>query len=253
MDRLAVLLVILLAVAAGCTETPEPRSSAPTPAALPTAVANGGACDPAPLEGLPAQAGCLTGVRGDADGDGVPETFFVYALTATDDLPHKWFIGLRGRQGTEVEVLHAGNAFYYPRVIGAADVDLDGRDELFVKAFDLAGHGTNWQQLELFVVRDGRLLVVTYEGEPFPLRVGGISRMGEGIRCTKGRVELLRTEAQNVHNTRWDYSVRTYEIEGTTVRPIDRRTGKLELSDYNDPALDPYYRLECGELRYPNF
>jgi hypothetical protein len=254
MHRTGVFLVVLFVLfAPGCSSDPEHHASVPPPQALPTIVANASRCSPAELEGLPHKAGCLTGLDGDADGDGSPDTFLVFAVMGADRLPRKWFFGLRTSNGLEIGRLHAGNAFTYPRVVGVADVDRDGRDELFIKAFDLAGHGTNWQQLNLLVARDGRLQVVTYEKEPLALRVGGPSRTGEGVGCSDGDLELLRAESQSRQNTDWDYSIRRFEIVGTKARLKDRRTGELELADYNDPSLDPFYRLECSGLRYPDF
>jgi hypothetical protein len=251
MNRGVILLLVL--GLAGCAGTPKQTpNDDPQPRSLPTSVVNGGVCEPTTFPGLPSDAGCLTGLDGDANGDGSSDTFIVFATLGGDDRPRRWFVGLQTSATLMTTRLPAGNDFTYPRVVGVADIDEDGRDELFVKAFDLAGHGTNWQSLILLVERDGRLRPVTYEGQPLPLRVGGPSRTGEGVECSGGRVALLRAGAQSRDNTEWDYSVRLFDIEGTQARFIERTSGRLSIEDYNDPALDPYYRLDCGGLRYPD-
>lgn len=155
------------------------------------------------------------------------------------------------RVGDLDQRLHAGNEFSYPRAIGEVDIDSDGRPEWLVKTYDLAGHGTNWQQLGLFVLVHGRLSQVTFENEPLAVRVGGISRMGEGASCTKDRLILLRTVAENRRNTRWSYSKTRYRLDGTEVHREGRRRGLLELRGYNDPKLDPFYAIDCDGLKYP--
>lgn len=84
----------------------------------------------------------------------------------------------------------------------------DGRAEWFVETLDLSGHGTAWKQLNVFVLRGSELEIVTHEGAPLAMRIGGISRFGEGIACPDGKLALLRAEARNVRNTRWDSSAR---------------------------------------------
>ena len=178
-------------------------------------------------------------------------SLFVYALVGKDDRPKSWRIRYTS-DGREIdEPLEAGNPFSYPRAITAIDVNGDRVDEWLIKNVDLAGHGTNWQRLELLVVEDDRLEPVTLDGELFYVNVAGISRMGEGAHCESQHFVLLRTEAENRRNTRWSYSERVYEIVGSEARFIERREGMLHLTDYNDPKLDPYYRLECDGFVYP--
>jgi hypothetical protein len=100
----------------------------------------------------------------------------------------------------------------------------------------------------VFAYRDGGLRTVDYERSPLALNVGGISRLGEGIECIDGNLVLLRAEAQNTRNTRWSYSARVFAVDESDF--IERTTGRLTISDYNDPALDRFYGLNCGDLHY---
>jgi len=242
------LLCLLLAlVLLGACSQAEPQAS-PRPQPLPTDFTNGGECEPLELERLPSDAGCATEVTGDADGDGSTDTLTLYARIGEDLRPRSWHMRLMTSDATSDQELDAGTNFSYPRAIGSADVNDDGRFEFFVKTLDLSGHGTAWKQLNLFVFQDSKLAIVTNEGDPLALRIGGITRMGEGVACPEHRLALLRAEAQNIRNTRWDTSARIFTLQGTKARFVERIPEALTLSDYNDPALDRYYQLNCDSL-----
>ena len=153
-----------------------------------------------------------------------------------------------GRDPLDQRLL-AGTATSYPRAVGGADIDGDGRDEWFVKVLNLAGHGATWGVLNAFVF-DEHFQTITLDGEPMLLNVGGISRMGEGISCSEGFLVQLRAEARNRRNTNWDTSARYFSVEDAEATLEDREEGVLELSDYNDPDLNRYYELNCYELHY---
>ena len=245
MRNLVLCLVFVALGACARTEAERPDASEPSPTPPPVEFVNSGVCPAADLPSLGNRTGCVTTTHTD------DATLFVYAIVDKQSFPLRWRIRYETDAVEFDGPLDAGNPFSYPRAIGAIDIDEDGSHEWVIKAVDLAGHGTNWQRLHIFVVDDSGLRVVTYEGQPLYMNVAGISRMGEGARCDGGRLVLLRTEARNRQNTVWDYSERVMELEGTKVELIRRREGVLRLTDYNDPKLDPYYRLECGDLVYP--
>ena len=235
----ACIAVVCVVALVGCSPEPSP-SAAPTPVPRSTdtgSFVNGGECPVAGAEGLPPDSGCVT-----TAGD-----LIVYARLGRDRRPASWYTRLGGID----RPLEAGNPFSYPRAIAELDVIGGARPEWLIKTFDLASHGTNWQQLGLFVLRGERLLQVTYDGEPFPIRVGGISRMGEGARCEMDALVILRTEASNRKNTRWSTSETRYRIEGSRAFKGSRKGGILRLRGYNDPKLDPFYRFGCEGFMYP--
>jgi hypothetical protein len=239
-------LVLAVVVLGACSQA-EPQAS-PGSRPRPTDFVNGGTCEPLELERLPSDAGCATEVTGDADGDGSTDTLTLYARIDEDLRPRSWHLRLTMSDETSDQELDAGSKFSYPRAIGSADVNDDGRSEFFVKTLDLSGHGTPWKQLNLFVFQDSKLAIVTHEGDPLALRLGGITRMGEGVACPGDRLALLRAEARNIRNTRWDTSARIFTLRDTKARFVERTSGALTLSDYNDPALDRYYQLNCDSL-----
>ena len=242
MKRLGLWLVALILALAGCSPDEATPSVTATPS--PPRFVNGGDCLP-DVDDLHPRAGCVTSTHTD------DSSLFVYALVGKDDRPRGWRFRYRS-DGREIdEPLEAGNPFSYPRAIAAIDVNADGIEEWVIKNTDLASHGTNWQRLELFTLLGDELVPVVLDGEPLWVNVGGPSRLGEGARCDDGRFVLLRVWAVNRQNTEWNYSERLYEIEGSKARFIRRREGELTLTDYNDPKLDPYYRLECDGYVYP--
>jgi hypothetical protein len=243
---LQLCLVLALVLLGACSQAEPQASTRPRP--LPTDFINGGNCEPLELDRLPSDAGCATEVTGDADGDGSSDTLTLFARIGEDLMPRSWHMRLTTSDATSDQELDAGTNFSYPRAIGSADVNDDGRSEFFVKTLDLSGHGTAWKQLNLFVFQSSKLAIVTNEGDPLALRIGGITRMGEGVACPEHRLALLRAEAQNIRNTRWDTSARIFVLRGTKARFVERTTEALTLSDYNDPALDRYYQLNCDSL-----
>ena len=235
--------MIALCLLCACSSAAQREGAEPSPvAALPEFV-NGGDC--VSDQTIGPDAGCVTSTHNE------DASLFVYAIVGNDSRPKRWRIRLDSDAGMIDESLTAGNPFSYPRALAAIDVNGDGTDEWVIKAVDLAGHGTNWQRLEIFVVEGDDLVPVTLEDELLFVNVGGTSRLGEGARCDGDHFVLLRTEAENRQNTVWSFSERMYEIRGSEATFVDRRDGELQLSDYNDPQLDPYYGITCGEFLYP--
>lgn len=235
-------MVVVVVVLGGCaSERPidEVVPGAPSPSAT---FINGGPC-PLADPSFPTDAGCVT--------TGEDGALSVYAILDEETFPRHWRIRLDAGGRVIDQPLEAGNRFSYPRAIAGIDINGDSVREWLIKAVDLASHGTNWQRLEFFVATDESLEPTTIDGEPLWVNVGGTSRMGEGARCDGEHFVLLRTEAENRKNTRWSFSERTYEIDGTEATLLDRRTGEHHLSDYNDPQLDPYYQVTCGTFVYP--
>ncbi len=245
MSPKVILLTMLTLVS--CAESspglfdPAPsQSTSPSPSGV--SFTNGGRCPRASDPSLAGNAGCVTSVvRGDAN-------FSVYARMGDTRRPRTWWMHVSG-PGVEIDQrLQAGNAYSYPRAVGATDIDEDGAPEWWVKVMDFTSHGAPWSRLNLFVGSGDSLVPISYEKEPLSVNFGGIARLGEGAACRDGRLVLLRAEAQNVRNTRWRVIERSFEIAGGTARFLGRTEDTLMIEDYNDPDLDPYYLVTCEGL-----
>ena len=221
----------------GCDETPIPaaRSVGRPPSPHPT-FANGGDCP----------RGCATTV---IEGD---EKLTVYALLNKRSRPKEWWVLLESGDLIIDRPLHAGNAYSYPRALGASDVNNDGRSEWWIKVVDYASHGAPWSGANLFFVENEGLVPLKVGGEPLDINFGGIARLGEGAACREGGLALLRAEAQNRRNTRWKVSERSFEVDGSRARLLEREEDELRIRGYNDPDLDPYYRIDCDGFVYPS-
>ena len=256
--RAAALIGALLAASCRIPDTPTlpvagPTSPSPSPAFEP--FDNGGRCPPDGAPELPDDIGCISAVVGNFDGRGTLDHFFVFASLGADRRPRRWHVAARTNVGTIRSGLAAGTEHSYPRVIGAADADGDGIDEVFVKVLDFLFHSGGAGVMTIFRIDPSAIARVREaSGEFFDFRVGGITRLGEGGACRdvagdeRPEFVLHRVEATNVRNTRWTRSERIYRWNGNTLTLVDRRRGTLVISDYNDPKLDPFYQLRCGAL-----
>ena len=248
MGNARILLVGIVAgmVFGACSGEATPPSAGPSPEPRPTTFVNGGDCPRIETGSLPPRAGCLSTV---AAGD---EELAVYALLDDATRPRMWRIHLSSEAGTIDQVLHAGNDFSYPRVVGSSDVNGDGRAEWWVRVVDYTSHGAPWSGLNLFVAKSDSLVPLRADGKPLIVNYGGIARLGEGARCRPDRITLLRAEAKNVRNTKWEVSERHFRIAGHEAHFLSRTEGELVIEDYNDPDLDPYYRVDCDGFVFPS-
>ena len=240
------LAIVLLCTACSSKSPSPPADRSPSPSSSPSAFVNGGDCPGAADPALPEDAGCTSVViAGEA-------TFTVYGLLNDEARPKAWRMRLTTPDDDIDQVLRAGNDFSYPRVVGAADIDSDGSTEWWVRVVDYTSHGAPWSGLNVFFTGEDELVPLSLEGKPFMINYGGIARLGEGATCNEGALSLLRAEAANRINTRWTVSGRNYELEGTNARLVARDEGTLTITDYNDPDLDPYYRVDCNGFVFPS-
>ena len=238
---------LLSALALGaCSNDPDRTSRGPDPAPVETTFVNGGDCPPSEKAVLPRNAGCVSTVT--ASG----EELIVYARLNDSSRPKGWHIALSSGGEIVDQVLHAGNDFSYPRVVGSSDVNGDGRAEWWVRVVDYTSHGAPWSGLNLFFTKEDALVPLSFDGKPLVVNYGGIARLGEGATCSRDRLTLLRAEAKNVRNTRWQVSERSYHLAGTEAHFLRRTEAELTIEDYNDPDLDPYYRVDCEGFVFPS-
>ena len=124
--------VAALLLLAACSPSSD-RASEPEPTPSPSrAFVDGEPCprigtDPTVLQG------CLTGARGDLDGDGRDDVASLYAELGANDMPVAWWLTVELSTDRPLDTsvrIRPGDA--YPRLLGAGDRDDDGRAELFV-------------------------------------------------------------------------------------------------------------------------
>lgn len=245
MSRFLLFLAVGAILAASCEGGDPPLVGAPAPLATEATFANGGECPDARDPSLPVRTGCVSVVRrGGA-------TFQVFARLDRDHRPESWWMRLIEGDEQIDRRLDAGNVSSYPRAVGVTDLNGDGRVEWWVKVADFTSHGAPWSQMNLFVRDQETLTNVQLDGAPLGVNYGGIARLGEGASCSDGNIVLLRAEARDRRNTRWRTIERTVSVEGDRATLVHRSEGVLVIEDYNDPALDAYYRIDCAGFVYP--
>ena len=242
---LTVLLVVM--VIAACSDE---QRAVTEPVQIQGEMINGEPC-PSAGPSLPKPSGCETSVTGDFDGDGEEDRATVYAEVDEDLLPQLWRLRVLMDTGEPIDrPLDAGSRFSYPRVVGRADVQNDGRDELFLKVGDQLYHSGATRVLSMFVLDGDEMVPVTRGGARLAIRVGGIWRFAEGAECRRGRLVLIRAETRNTSNTKWWFSERDYTLEGSRVGLVERREDVFRIPQYYDSALDPFFELNCGDLTF---
>ena len=217
--------------------------------------ADGGACPPSRSSELPAGSGCVTEVRADLDGDARPDRFAVYARLS-HGTPVSWWaravLGDSSRPTPAVRLPAAtsvgGTAAIYPRVAGAADANGLPGSEVFVQLTADLYHGAAPPIDAIYDVREGRLVPVTSGGKLFTFPTAGISRFGDGARCTSDRVFTLTHVQIEPHG--WTWTDHRYVWNGTQLAPVGGGgTGNLPVLNISDPRVSRHYELMCGDLR----
>src|SRR4051794_12365962 len=208
--RAAPLLVVPLLLAAGCSggsstaaptptasfvlPTPDPSTPAPTATPTPTPSATPSATpSTAPTRVGPAAAG-------DVDGDGKPD-----AITATATVLR---VTLSSTGKVVTAPVHADD----PRpaqLLGTADVDRDGRAEVFVQTAE--GASTQFATPYRF---DGTALrELQLGGAPARLGIGGSVTHGDGFRCLPPGQRGVR-QAESSDGSSFVAQARRYALVG---------------------------------------
>jgi hypothetical protein len=218
---------------------------------------NGLPCPASTDSSLPSGSGCVSEALADLDGDGVADRFVLFAELSADATPMHWRALAVLSTGVTTPAVNVptgqGVATIYPRVIGAADANGDGRAEVFVKLSAILYH-VGGQQIEgVFGVAGGRVRPVTVAGRGrLEFRAGGISRYGDGALCAarKGRSVFLIRHVEQVQPSFWEWTERTFTWRGLSLRLASSRSGHLPLTlPITDPRIDPFYHLRCGAVR----
>jgi hypothetical protein len=207
---------------------------------------------------LPAGTGCVSGAGADLDGNGRRERFLVYARLGAHRKPQSWWAVavLAGGPSRPAPVpTGQGVPDIYPRVIGAADANRDGRQEVVVKLSGILYHVGGQQIAGMFGVRNGRVRLVSIAGRGrLVFRLGGISRYGDGALCSVrgGRPVFTIRHIEQVLPSSWRWTERPFGWHGLVLHPSEPRTGLLPVTlPVTDPRVEPFYQLRCGAIREP--
>jgi hypothetical protein len=243
---------VLFVACAISSDRPKRTVPTPVPSASP-GFENGGPCPPVSDPSVPEDSGCLTEAVGDFDGDGRDDRLLVYATVGRGALPRSWHMrAVLASGGSEISLKATRES--YPVAIGSVDADGDARAEAFVKTKDFLFHSAGSSVVGLFQIEDGALQQVETEtGDPFEIRVGGITQLGEGADCRdldeeSPKLILLRIWTYDHSFKTWRFSKRIFEWQGNELAQNRRVQGTIEATDYIDPDVRRFYSIRCGDF-----
>lgn len=227
--------LVVVALLAGCsddkpTATPSPGLSptpvetpSPTPSATPSPTAS-----PTP-SATPTAARQVPALNGDVDGDGTKDSVRATAELLTVEL---------SGGGTVTAPVHAESPRSAP-VLGYADIDRDGRSEVFLETAE----GASTQFVTPYRY-DGKVLhELQLEEGPARLGMGGSVTHGDGFRCTGGKLQILSSDSAD--GKTYTVHVNTYAIGRTT---LDLLSTKTQQAKQGDPLVEASYHPDCGSV-----
>lgn len=253
-------LAAVAMVLASCAHGDEPaatRSPTPSPSATVAVFDETKPCPPAdPRLRLPASSGCASEIEADVDGDGRSDRVVAFAATNEGGEPLRWRLRLAlGSGDVEVQPLGAGSTTSYPVLLGGADANGDGTDEVFAKVRTHLYHSGATHDIGIYTFDRGRLRRVESGGIPLDVPIGGVSYFGEGAECRDvdddGVPELQLLRVDGVMEDEQRTLVRTYRWDGARVVFVHRHTGSFAKTGYDDPRLLRFYQLHCFGLDPP--
>jgi hypothetical protein len=170
-------------------------------------------------------------VPGDVDGDGAADAVTVSSDTLT--------VALSGGGTATAPIVDA--EVPKPVVSGLHDLDLDGRNEVWLET--ARGASTSFVQAYRY---DGKALrELTYEGGHIRFGIGGSVTHGDGFSCTDAGRLVVRT-AESDDGTAFRVRNRTFHVEGSTL-VLDGETA-VTASSMDDPRVRAAYQVDCGSV-----
>jgi hypothetical protein len=244
--RLAIVGGIVLAAIGACGgdgEDATERASTTSTEAMTTTAPSAG--DPTttvpacPDVEIPADATDLVEVGADVDGDSQVDALRSYRLGEGWHLQ----VELHGGGGADLAMDTLGGAGV--EVLGGADVDGDGADEVWART----GSGASATIVGSARFTGCTLVRVTLPaGEPADFPVGGSVGTAAGLGCEAAADPAGHLSTYTATNTgERDYSIQVVEhvLEGTVLRELGRRTEQATIGD------DLFVRattFRCGDL-----
>ena len=199
------------------TETPTPTPSAtPSPTASPT---------PSPTQvsrTIPAR-------DGDVDGDGKKDSVRATAELLTVELTSG---------GTVTAPVHADSPRSAP-VLGYADVDRDGRSEVFLETAE----GASTQFVTPYRYDGKGLSELQLDDGPVRLGIGGSVTHGDGFRCTGGQLQVISSDSQD--GTAYTVHIDTYKVVKAALVLVSSKTQQAK---DGDAIVEASYQPDCGSV-----
>lgn len=187
--------------------------------------------DPQPIDSEP--------ISGDVDGDGQADEL------RSVQTPDQMTISVELAAGGGAQLGLPTFGIQGTGLVGPADMDGDGGDELWVRT----GSGASAAILGLVVFADCTLVQVTYStGDPVELPVGGSVGTSAGLTCDTSvdpEADLTSYLAGNIDEATYEVTATEYALEGTTLDQLGTTTSTVRT---DDPAFGQYVTFACEGL-----
>lgn len=238
----AVALVALGALGAGCSDDDEAAPETTTTSERTTTTEATTTTTQPPACGavaVPPGAEELTEVPGDADGDGADDTLRTYRVGEEWHLQ----VELAADGGADLPLPSFGGAV---GIIGGADVDGDGTDELWART----GSGASATIVGLARLVGCELVRVTFaSGELAELPIGGSVGTTSGLECRDAPddpADLIGYTATLADGTTYEVAAVRFALEGTSL--VEQGTDTSTVDALDGDAFLPVTSFRCGDL-----
>jgi hypothetical protein len=236
-------VLVALVVAAGCRgdddsdAAPRPPGTTSTVGSDPTSTST-----PDPSCGRidePPEVTDLATATGDLDGDQQPDE-----LSSYRDADGAWHLHVRLEAGGGADLVMPSSGDAGVQVVGGADVDGDGIDELWART----GAGASAAIVGLAQLVDCALVRTTFAGgEPAEFAVGGTVGTAAGLECRADATRRMLTSytATNTGEDRYEVVALDWVLEGTTLVSDATTTSTVATTD---DLLVRASSFSCGGL-----
>lgn len=241
------LVAILATVACGddaagpatsSTATTEPTTTTAEPATTTTAGPTTSTASPCPAVAVPPGASAVTEEIGDVDGDGVDDVLRSLLLD------ERWILQVEVAAGGGAELELGPSDQGGVGVVGGADVDGDGRAEIWVRV----GSGASTVILGLVRFDECALERVVLEGgQPVELPAGGSVGATAGVECRADDVDADLTTFAAFHreDLRYEVTATQWSLEEAVL--VERSSSTSELRS-DDPDFIRATTFTCHDL-----
>lgn len=226
-----VVAVAVTVVATACggddgNDSTTTSTAAPSPTDAPTSSTSDPIAPAAcPTLEVPDEATDLTEAEADVDGDAAADGLRSYR---TGD---EWHLAVDLAAGGGADTVVVTFDEIGVSVLGGADVDGDGADEVWART----GAGASATILGLARLVDCQLVRVTFAGDqPAELPVGGSVGTTTGLHCEAQldpAADLTAYTATNTGDTTYDVTATEYALEGTTLVAGATQTSPATVGD----------------------
>lgn len=243
--RLAILALLLVAAACGddeddgavpraSTTTTDAGSSSTTSAEATTSTADA-TCQAAPV---PRDASDVEEGAGDVDGDGQADELRSYQ---TSD---GWHLHVALTSGGAADLATGVTDTATFGVLGGADVDRDGADEVWART----GAGASAVIVGLARLDGCSLTRVAFgSGDAAEFPAGGSVGTAAGLDCAASdpTAHLTSYTATNTSDSTYDVTIVEHRLDGNVLREISRRT---ETTEVGSDLFARATAFRCGDL-----